>query len=427
MDNSPRGTSGPAAFGKSLLLLALACLAGVLIWKMFFGDGTLSNFFQTPQKVDVTYVPSDFNPDLDEENTLAILANPERYHKEFDQLVYKFNVELLQHVANRMNLPDSLRRRLEPLYKTHHDYLKTLYFNDFVALKDTTTALYETWYSDNGNQAVQVFNEVAGKYTCFFVTQIMATLLKTNAGAIVAKGKGIAAPCEIALKEGLAPMVARLKKRAEIEDFTRSRGLLKDKVQQGIAQLATYEIRSRKAINKQLTYDIFGINLSTTEVEVQAISIIKAGFDLNEYFDVTMNPKKGVVYVTLPMPKILSHEVYPRVDKLDVGFLAGINPNEMNSQFNALRREFRVDAIENDHILAKAQQRADSVLQIMLGGVVRSINRNYKLQLRIRDYAEQPATEEELRRRGEENPERARQPQVVPQAPGRRGTGFVPQ
>lgn len=415
----PHRAQTPAGFGKNLVLLAVVCLAGVLIYKTFFGDGPLANLLQDPEKVDVTYVPSDFNPDLDEENTLAILSNPEKYRREFDELVYKFNVSLLYHVANRMNLPDSLRRRLEPAYKTHHEYLKSLYFNDFVALKDTTSGLYETWYNDNSNQAVQVFNEVAGKYTCFFVTQILATLIKTDNGALMAKGKGIATPCGIALNEGLRPMVERLQKRATILDFSASRGLLKEKVQQGIAQLATYEIRSRKGMSKQLTYDIFGINISSTEMEVQAISVIKAGFDLNQYFDVTLNPKKGIVYVTLPPPTIVSHEVYPKVDKLDVGFLAGIDPKEMNKQFNELRREFRYDAIENDHILDKAKARADSIMQIMLGGVVRSMNRSYKLQLRFREATDAPLNDDELRRRGEDVPEKAAQPKQKP--------GFVPQ
>jgi len=402
-DYAPGGASSGNPFGKQLLLVALVTLGGIVLYKTFFGDGRLSTLLQTPKGVRLTYVPSDFQPNLDEESTLRILSQPEQYHKEFDELVYNFNVSLLFHVANRMALPDSLKRRLEPEYRKHHAYLKAMYFNDFVALKDTTGGLYETWYNDNSNQAVQVFNEVAGKYTCFFVTQIMATLIKADNGELYAKGSNVETPCGLALNEGLRPMVDRLRRKAEIMDFSASRGLLKDKVKRGIAELATYELRSRLGIDKTLSYKLLGFSVSETDIRVEAISVMKAGFKLDQFFDVTFSPKKGTIFVTLPQPTIVSHEVYPRVDKLDVGFLAGISGDEMNRNFNELRRQFRDDAINNEHILEKAKMRADSVMQLMLGPMVRSMNRNYKLEVRFKDVQEQ-MTEDELRRRGQDGP-----------------------
>jgi len=421
---SPKG-SGPL-MGKQLILLALVCVAGVVIYKTFFGDGFLPSVFQSPKEVKLTYVNSDFQPNLDEETTLRILSQPEKYRREFDDLVYNFNLSLLYHVANRMDLPDSLKRKLEPEYRKHQDYLKTLYFNDFVALKDTTATMYDTWYNDNSNQAVQLFNEVAGKYTCFFVTQIMATLLKADGGSLMAKGRNVDTPCAIAVNEGLHPMVERLRKKAEIMDFSASRGLLKEKVRQGIAELSTYELRSRLGMDKTLQYKVFGFAISETDIRVEAISVVKAGFKLDQYFDVTFSPKKGIVYVTLPQPTILSHEVYPRVDKLDVGFLAGITGEEMNRNFNDLRRQFRQDALENEHVLEKAKGRADSVMQLMLAPVVKSMNRSYKLQVRFQDNAPtREMTEDEARRQGRDDP--------MPQKPGqpvdagKKKQTFIPQ
>ena len=379
------GEGGGSIFGKQILLVGLLAAAGFLIYKSFFGGGTgIADFFKGSEPVDVTYVPSDFQPNLDEEATLRILSAPEKYKKEFSDLVYNFNMSLLYHVANRMGLDDSLKRRLEPMYEVHHEYLKTLYYNDFVALKDTTASLYSTFYKDNTNEAVRVFNEVAGKYTCFFITQIMATLLKTNGGKLMAEGSGVESPCAIAFNEGLNPMVERLKKRAEIVDFSASRGMLREKVQKGIAELATYEIRDRKGIDKTLSYKILGFNISETNIEVEAISVIKAGFKLDEGMDVTFSPSKGVIYVTLPEPVILSHEVYPRVDKLDVGYLSGVSGDDLNQNFNQLRNYFREDAIQNEKIFDKAKLRADSVMQLILSPVVKSINRSYKLELRYR-------------------------------------------
>jgi hypothetical protein len=411
--------SGGAAMGKQLLMLALLVVLAILVYQTFFADGDFSNPFSKGKEMRLTYMPSDFKPSLDEEATLRILSSPEQYKKEFDDLVYNFNLSLLYHVANRMGLPDSLKRQLEPAYRKHHEYLKDLYYNDFVALKDTTGSMYETWYNDNANQAVQVFNEVAGKYTCFFVTQIMATLIKADGGRLLAKGKKVETPCGIAINEGLRPMVDRLQKKAAIYDFSASRGFLKDRVRKGIAELATYELRSRMGIDRTLQYKIFGFSISETNVQVEAISVIKAGFKLDQYFDVTFNPNKGLVYVTLPEPQIVSHEVYPRVDKLDVGFLSGIDKEELNTNFNELRRQFRQDALENEGVLDKARMRADSVMQLILGPTVKSMGRNYKLEVRYRNMP-QMLDEDELRRRGEQKaPATEPKPQIRPgeQAP----------
>ena len=172
-------------------------------------------------------------------------------------------------------------------------------------------------------------------------------------------------------------------------------------MRKGIAELATYELRSRMGIDKNLQYTIFGFSVSETNIRVEAISVIKTGFKLDQYFDVTLSPSRGTLNIKLPQPTILSHEVYPRVDKLDVGYLSGINEKDMNERFNELRRQFRQDALENEHVLDKAKSRADSVMQLMFGPIAKSINRNYKVHVVFQD-VQTEMTEDELRRRGEE-------------------------
>jgi hypothetical protein len=422
------GGGGGSIFGKQILLLAMVVVGGILVYNTFFsGSGGGLGLFGGGggREVQLTYVPNDFKPSLNEEATLKILSDPAKYRKEFDDMVYNFNLSLLYHVANRMGMPDSLKRRLEPAYKQHHNYLEALYYEDFLALKDSSATLYETWYNDNTNQAVEIFNEVAGKYTCFFVTQVMATLIETEGGRLMARGKKVGTPCAIAINEGLRPMVDRLEKRAAIYDFSASRGLLKEKVRKGIAELATYEIRSRLGIDRKLQYKIFGFAISETNIQVEAISVIKAGFKLDRYFDVTLSPSKNTVFVTLPEPSIVSHEVFPRVDKLDVGYLAGINSEEMNTNFNELRREFRQDALVNEKILEKAKGRADSVMQLLLGPTVRAMGRNYKLEVRYRESPEVLDANERLRRA--ESPTPVEEPPIKDPQPVEKPKEFIPQ
>ena len=85
-------------------------------------------------------------------------------------------------------------------------------------------------------------------------------------------------PCGVAVTEALRPMLKTLEDRAAIEDFGRSRGLLQEKIERVIAELATLEIRDKKGINKQLQTKIWGFSVSSSDIEISAISVLKVGF-----------------------------------------------------------------------------------------------------------------------------------------------------
>ncbi len=260
--------------GRLLVVVLALTLGGILIYKNY--SGKLSGYQNIPEEMTINYLPADFKADVDPEEAMAVLENPQRNKKEFDRLVYNLNMSILRHVANRMGLDERLKGQLEDEYQKHHPYLKNLYYHDFVALKDTTSALYQTWYDNESTNAVEVLNEVASKYTCFFVNQVVTTLVETQGGAIFAKGSNVDTPCGIALTEALRPLVKRMEDRAAIEDFSRSKGLLQEKVERVIAELATMEVRDKKGINKQLQTKIWGVNVSTSDIQITAISVLKS-------------------------------------------------------------------------------------------------------------------------------------------------------
>ncbi len=111
---------------------------------------------------------------------------------------------------------------------------------------------------------------------------------------------------------------------------------------------------------------------------------MKVGFKLDEFFDIRLDSKRNTVTVSLPAPTILTHEVYPKVDKLDIGWLREVQNTDFNKNFNLLRREFRRDALDSD-IMDKAKVRADELMNTMLGPVVTSLNKRYKLKVRFKE------------------------------------------
>ena len=375
------------SIGRKALIIVLLSVGAMVMLKYFkpdlstpLNDPSITNI---PKELHINYIPAEYNANVDEEDALIILSNPNRYRRDFDQLVYDFNMSLLNHVANRMDLPADIKSKLDEEYQRHHGYLKDLYFQDFVALKDTTDNFQQLWYEVENTSAVDVLNEVASKYTCSFINTIITSLLQSGTTPLAATGKYVETPCGIALQEGLKPLIKRLEAKAAIADFSKAKGLLEEKVEAAVAELATMEVRDRKGLNKTLETKVWGVNVSSTDVEISAMSIMKVGFKLDQQFEINLEENRQMVTITLPEPQILSHEVYPRVDKLEVGWMRELQDEDFNKNFNLLRREFRNDALQSD-IMAKAKQEAVSLMDLMFSPVIAGFDKRYKLQVRFR-------------------------------------------
>ncbi|MBK8564278.1 MAG: DUF4230 domain-containing protein [Saprospiraceae bacterium] len=370
-----------------VFILALGLL-GFIAYRYYFAEGA-ANYTNIPKEVQIKYVPSDFKADIDYDNALPILANPVRYSREFEALIHDFNISLINHVANRMDLSDSLKIRVRQEYEKHHPYLHEMMYNDFVAMSDSSSTLYNTWYQNQLTGAVEILHEVASKYTCFFINQILGTLLPTQEGKIYVKGSSVNTPCGVALSEGLQPMIARLKERATIQDFTLAKGIFQERVEKAIAELGTMEIRDRKGIGTSKQTKVLGVDVSSTEMEMSAISILKVGFKLDKFFDVNLSSKSNIVTVTLPEPEILSHEVYPRIDKLDIGWMREFDQADFNKNMDVLRKEFRREALETD-VMEKAKQRAIELMDTMMTPMIKGLNSRYELKVRFKSVTNIP-------------------------------------
>ncbi|MGB3799531.1 MAG: DUF4230 domain-containing protein, partial [Lewinella sp.] len=291
-ENKPVGTA------QILIVVAILGILGVLGYRAL--RNTPGSFLAGPAEYELQYRAADFDLDIDTETALAILQNPRRYRREFNDLVHDINTDILRHVGNRMGINDSLQQEVMAEYDRQHPQLADLYFNDFMRLRDTSAVLYETWYDEGGQKVTEIFEEVASNYTCFMLNKVLAAVIRTRNGNILARGADVQNPCSIAMGEALRPLVGRMRERAAIDDFSRSKGLFQEKVENVVGELATIEIRDKKGINKNLQTTIWGMNVSETDVEITALSILKVGFRLNEYFDLQLDEQNKTVNITLP-------------------------------------------------------------------------------------------------------------------------------
>ncbi len=361
-------------------LLAVTALSLVSIVAYQYYQHSVAGYSSQPRQVQLTFHPSQFKGRIDEELALPVLEHPYRYHREFKQLVYQLHAAVIDHLANRLGVPDSLRTRMHQAYAKRHEWISELIFEDYTRLRDTAAAAYESWYQTLAAKAVDRFYEVTARYTCTMIHAVVAEVFPDERGLVWIKGLQADSPCGLALSEALRPMIRRLEERARIQDFARSKGMLEQKVTRTIAELATVEVRDRKGLSKQMQTRLFGFAISETEVQVSALSILKVGFRLDKYFSVRVIPARKEVVVTLPDPEILSHEVYPRIDELDIGWLREIASSDFNENFELLREALREEAVRDGRVFDQAKQKAVELLDAMLGPLLAALD-GYRLRV----------------------------------------------
>jgi Protein of unknown function (DUF4230) len=176
--------------------------------------------------------------------------------------------------------------------------------------------------------------------------------------------------------------VKRLQDAAAIRDFSRAKGMMQERVEKAITELAVMEVRDKKGIKYDNNTKVWGYSVSATSLEITAISIAKIGYNLNQFMNISVDDRNKTVVVTLPQPQILSHEVYPKVENLDVGWMREISSQDFNDAVNKLRQSFREDVYNSD-VLNKARQRAGNVMDMMLSPMVRNINKGYKVSVKF--------------------------------------------
>ena len=61
---------------------------GFIVYNYYWGGGTeIGGYTNVPKEVQVKYVPSDFQSNINEEDALPILSNPQRYSREFEAMI----------------------------------------------------------------------------------------------------------------------------------------------------------------------------------------------------------------------------------------------------------------------------------------------------------------------------------------------------
>ncbi len=390
-DRSPARNLG---LGRLILFTLVLSLIGIIIYRNYF-SGPGAYYTTIPKELQVNYVPAEFDLKMDEEELLSILSNPQQNRRAFNRMVQDINLSILNHVADRMGFTREQKSRIQSEYEKHHPYLRNMYYNDFMALKDTTSLEIQTWYESESTNSASYLQEVASKYTCYLVSHVITSIIPTEQGKILAKGADVNTPCGMAMSEALKPMMKRLEERAAVRDINRSKGVMQERVEKVLAQLITYEVSDKKAISKKLQTKIWGFTVSSSDVEISAVSLIKVGFDLSKFFEVNANSRSKTVSIKLPPPEIIAQEIYPRFEKMDIGWLREVKQIDLNKSIDLLRSEFRRTAMTPE-VQMEAKKEAANLMKTMFIPVIKSLSKDYDLKIEFLENAPEPAIESDF-------------------------------
>lgn len=194
--------------------------------------------------------------------------------------------------------------------------------------------------------------------------------------------------CGLLAYDLLMPLTTELRERALVVDLESSRLLLKEHLRSAIAELAVAEDRLgstySRTFNRTMFEDTWFEFDSTATLKIDANGVIKAGFDLREYFDLTMDHSSKLLIVTLPEPRVLSRDIDLRVLEDEDGFFIGITPEKRTQALAAIRNELEQRAVQ-DGLLEDAKSKAERLVQIIYSPFSYLPEGSYRVEVRFRE------------------------------------------
>lgn len=194
--------------------------------------------------------------------------------------------------------------------------------------------------------------------------------------------------CGIVAHELLMPLTTALRDRALVIDIEASRSELKEHLRTAIAELAVAEDRLATTFSRDFTRTFFADTWaefhSTATLEINASGVIKAGYDLREYFDLTVDHMDKRLIVTLPEPRILSRDIELEVASDRDGFLSKVTPEKRTQALRQIRSELQRRAVQGG-LLVEAKEKVEGLVQIIYSPLSYLPEGSYAVEVQFSD------------------------------------------
>lgn len=309
---------------------------------------------------------------------------------EFEQVVNDIYKEIIINVANNYGFSDGKKQKLLKSYSNEFSQeVVQNTFDELIQLSKSRKNLPTSSFIDVKHyQAADDFHAVLSDQICF-VTNTVATFSQLNLGDILINSDvtnfTLKKSCSYILRGPTFLLVKVMKKRGLIKDVIESKREIKKHTRIAILELATAEDTILETdtddIVKKLKLFWWEFE-SKAKLSIEVKSIVKAGFELDDNFDIEIDPNKEIIYVTLPRATILSNSIKPEVLEDKDGFWARVTIENYNEMHRKLEEEIEKTAIERG-ILEEAEKNAIEQVRNMYLPLTSLSGSNFDVEIRF--------------------------------------------
>ncbi len=354
--------------------------------------------FDEIYKIDSAFkdISGQFKPIVDKVAIVNSIAevrsdNPRGDSTNLEESFKQINKQFIRHLANSYNLSEKEKQLLVQRYDASHSEIYRASFDEFLDLNDQTFIEdEEVLFTQNNFTSVSNFEGVLGKGACLAMGLFTGGVVDAPLNSLflsVAKENF----CETIATAAFLPLIEELKKQAIIKDYEQSTIRIKSQIQKLVAELATSEVKKQTTVEKDFVTEVdlwLTTSTSWADVDIDATSVTKAGFKLQEYFELIFDHENKVIEVHLGEPQILSHEVNYQAKNIDKGWAVPIKPEMVNQVINEARDILYDHALNNSNLLDKSWENAQVVIKTIFQPIVLSTPEPYTVKLYTKGYGE---------------------------------------
>ena len=306
---------------------------------------------------------------------------------EFVSVTTQIDREMINFLASEFDLNTSEKNGILREYRLRNRQLSGELYKELVDLnKKKQIANKKTMFSRETYDGIENLDATLEKKACFVAGLFTEQLTNSTSSSIFAKA-GTAGICPFLVDAAVKPLVKELKKRAIIKDYVSCETRIENEISSQIAELATAEYTgytsSQERFTRTIDWFLIGEREYSALIDISAYSTTKAGFKLDEKFELSIDHGKEEISLILPYPRILSHEVRTELTNVDDGsWFVELDKDDFNYARATVSNTLRERAINSD-LGSDATQNAKNVLKVLFSPIATSMPYPYSVTVQF--------------------------------------------
>lgn len=289
---------------------------------------------------------------------------------------------LLQLLSKQYGFTDRDRQKIMSRFAAYSNKTTVSPYRQMAELnstirRDQPQTLASRYYYDAVGNFEKVLQNQLSKWVAVVTAEITTSPIESKLVSM-----GAAEICQVVMEGPIKRFVQELRKAAIIRDYDVVSGVIESQMRSYITQLATAEHHEERLYDHDFVTQVLGIFSSTANLRLRVGSTVKAGFNLNRLFSLSIDHTTRTIEIHLPEPCILSHELNPRIENIDNGLFSTIDENRLNCAQDYARRILLNDAI-NAGIYTDANAHVADIIRVMFRPVSNAMPVPYSLVLQI--------------------------------------------